>query len=145
MSLVDMAKDIADRMYTLFFRYVSRFAYKVCRDLGDVSLCDRVSISLIHSIVDKYGEEAEGFISGYAKYEDEIGVSVDVPYDLALDGEICCGIAHELYHARDAERLGKDEYDRLYAEYSEKYGYFNNPFEREANEFGRGVHQYATM
>jgi len=135
-ELAALAKDIADRMHTLLFKYIYRFAYRVCSDLGDVSLCDRVNISLVESFTDKYGEEAGAFIGAYSKYENEIGIAYDIPEDLALSGAVCHGIAHELRHAKDAETMGKERYDGRYIEYSMRYGYIRNPFEVRAEEFG---------
>jgi len=63
----------------------------------------------------------------FSAAKDQIAVSPDIAAHINL-------IPHELAHHYQASREGSAEFDRKYDEYTETYGYLNNPYEVEARE-----------
>lgn len=64
----------------------------------------------------------------YSANKDQIAVSPDIVFEIRL-------ILHELAHHYQTSREGSEEFDRKYDEYTETYGYIDNPYEVEAREF----------
>lgn len=64
----------------------------------------------------------------YSAAKDRIVLSPDIVYSVSR-------ILHELAHHYQASRDGAEEFDRKYDEYTETYGYIDNPYEVEAREF----------
>ncbi len=64
----------------------------------------------------------------YSAAKDRIVLSPDIVYSVR-------SVLHELAHHYQTSRDGATEFDRKYDEYTETYGYQNNPYEVEAREF----------
>lgn len=64
----------------------------------------------------------------YSAAKDQISLSPDIVSSVS-------SILHELGHHYQRSRDGPEEFDRKYDEYTETYGYINNPYEVEAREF----------
>ena len=64
----------------------------------------------------------------YSPAKDQIALSPDIVSHINL-------ILHELAHHYQTSRDGAAEFDRKYDEYTETYGYIDNPYEVEAREF----------
>ena len=64
----------------------------------------------------------------YSAAKDQIAVSPDIVSNISR-------ILHELEHHYQTSRDGAEEFDRKYDEYTETYGYIDNPYEVEAREF----------
>lgn len=64
----------------------------------------------------------------YSAAKDQIVLSPDIVYSVHL-------VLHELAHHFQSLRDGAEEFDRKYDEYTETYGYIDNPYEVEAKEF----------
>ncbi len=64
----------------------------------------------------------------YSAAKDQISLSPDIVFSVS-------SVLHELGHHYQRSRDGSEEFDRKYDEYTETYGYINNPYEVEAREF----------
>ncbi|GAJ23419.1 unnamed protein product, partial [marine sediment metagenome] len=64
----------------------------------------------------------------YSAAKDQISLSPDIVFSVS-------SILHELGHHYQRSRDEPEEFDRKYDEYTETYGYINNPYEVEAREF----------
>ncbi|MBA7634356.1 hypothetical protein ES703_41940 [subsurface metagenome] len=64
----------------------------------------------------------------YSAAKDQISLSPDIVSNISR-------ILHELEHHYQASRDGAEEFDRKYDEYTETYGYIDNPYEVKARTF----------
>ncbi|GAI95629.1 unnamed protein product, partial [marine sediment metagenome] len=64
----------------------------------------------------------------FSASKDQISLSPDIVSSVN-------SILHELEHHYQASREGSEEFDRKYDEYTETYGYIDNPYEVEARQF----------
>jgi len=86
----------------------------------------RVSLYSREEYIEETGDDATA--ARYSAAKDWIVLSPDIVYSVKR-------VLHELVHHYQALRDGAEEFDRKYDEYTETYGYIDNPYEVEAREF----------
>jgi len=104
--------------------------------LGDLvaEFCSQRGLGKPPAKVNLYGREEyieetgdDKTVARYSATKDLIAVSPDIVFEIRL-------ILHELAHHYQTSRDGAAEFDRKYDEYTETYGYIDNPHEVEARE-----------
>lgn len=86
----------------------------------------RVNIYSREEYIEETGDDKTA--ARYSAAKDQIAVSPDIVAHINL-------ILHELAHHYQTSREGGEEFDRKYDEYTETYGYIDNPYEVEARKF----------
>ncbi|MBA7558625.1 hypothetical protein ES708_00229 [subsurface metagenome] len=86
----------------------------------------RVNLYSREEYIEETGDDKTA--ARYSAAKDQISVSPDIAAHINL-------VLHELAHHNQTSRDGVAKFDRKYDEYTETYGYLNNPYEVEAREF----------
>jgi len=86
----------------------------------------RVNLYSREEYIEETGDDKTA--ARYSPAQDQIALSPDIVSSVN-------SILHELEHHYQASREGSEEFDRKYDEYTETYGYIDNPYEVEAREF----------
>ena len=86
----------------------------------------RVNLYSKEEYIEETGDDKTA--TRYSATKDQIAVSPDIVSSVN-------SILHELAHHYQTSRDGVAEFDRKYDEYTETYGYIDNPYEVEAREF----------
>ena len=103
---------------------------KKVKNVGKIKYCYNSVLSFILKIVNKISKS--DFIAITNPLTNRIHLIDKNYYDNITEEDFL--YKHELVHVYQGEILGKIKFLFLYFVYSIKYGYYNNPFEKQARE-----------
>ena len=119
-------------VFILFTLFIILYYAKIkkVRTVGKIKYCYNSILSFILKIVNKI--KKSDFIAITNPLTNRIHLINKNDYDNITEEDSL--YKHELVHVYQGEILGKIKFLFLYLIYSIKYGYYNNPFEKQARE-----------
>ncbi|MEI0567960.1 hypothetical protein [Brachyspira pulli] len=119
-------------VFILFILFIILYYAKIkkVKNVGKIKYCYNSVLSFILIMVNKISKS--DFIAITNPLTNRIHLIDKNYYDNITEEDFL--YKHELVHVYQVEILGKIKFLFLYFVYSIKYGYYNNPFEKQARE-----------